>query len=55
MTTDSTASELTHAITLTAQLDHTVTVVAAAGVSDSDFRHIFTLILVYPAQFVVNL
>ncbi|XP_047946161.1 nudix hydrolase 14, chloroplastic isoform X2 [Salvia hispanica] len=39
MTTDSTASELTHAITLTAQLDHTVTVVAAAGVSDSDFRN----------------
>ncbi|KAL1547536.1 Nudix hydrolase 14, chloroplastic [Salvia divinorum] len=39
MTTESSASELTHAITLTAQLDQTVTVVAAAGVSDSDFRN----------------
>ncbi|XP_057812226.1 nudix hydrolase 14, chloroplastic isoform X2 [Salvia miltiorrhiza] len=39
MTTESTSPELTHAITLPAQLDQCVTVVAAAGVSESDFRN----------------
>lgn len=41
MTTDSCPSEFTHAITLPGQLDQPVTVIAAAGVSESDFRHAF--------------
>ncbi|KAH6755766.1 nudix hydrolase-like protein 14 [Perilla frutescens var. hirtella] len=39
MTTESTPSALTHAIALPGQLDQPVTVVAAAGVSESDFRN----------------
>lgn len=50
MTTESTPSQLTHAITLPAQLDQPVTVVAAAGVSESNFRHVFHLILSWSAQ-----
>ncbi|KAI3468836.1 hypothetical protein Pfo_025499 [Paulownia fortunei] len=39
MTSESASSQLTHTITLPGQLDQPVTVVAAAGVSDSDFRN----------------
>ncbi|KAL8543847.1 hypothetical protein ACS0TY_004415 [Phlomoides rotata] len=39
MTSESTATQLTHTITLPGQLDQPLTVVAAAGVSDTDFRN----------------
>ncbi|KAK6158100.1 hypothetical protein DH2020_005414 [Rehmannia glutinosa] len=42
MASESTSSQLTHTITLPSQLGQPVTVVAAAGVSDSDFRHVLT-------------
>lgn len=45
MASESTSSQLTHNITLPAQLDQPLTVVAAAGVSDSDFRYSIHLIL----------
>ncbi|KAL6556812.1 Nudix hydrolase 14, chloroplastic [Orobanche hederae] len=38
MTSVSASSQLTHTISLPGQLDQPITVVAAAGVSDSDFR-----------------
>ncbi|GFP81840.1 nudix hydrolase 14 chloroplastic [Phtheirospermum japonicum] len=54
MTSESASPQLTHTVNLPGQLGEPVTIAAAAGVSDSDFRHAIHLILLFISFFNKN-